>query len=332
MKKLSVFLLALPLVSLLLAGCGKDEVVSTTTDPNDQLYGTAQTDQQFFELFAQNDDFFKNDDITMNDGETPQPLDDSGLGKVLTPVRPLRWARWIRNFTKQVTVDSVTADSLAYVTVTKTWDGVLLIAATYSDTSRVPDTLIRKPFTSQARKRIIFKRIANDRVVWRNWRPVAISLIDGGTTSSATIDITQLKLRFMREGVPDSIVVTDPTSTFLRVRRPQESPGKDVAEVDGGSRVTVQVTLVSVEPDTDHVALRFGWTREPLRRPRIRLHLVSESFDGAVYTRVYERSFFMHFYNGLFAAAVDAMTHSTLFDDTAPMATSFWGVPYRVVR
>jgi hypothetical protein len=332
MKQLAAFLVLLPLAGLLIAGCSKDDGVSPAADPNDQLYGAAQTDQQFFELFAANNEYSTTDEMTMNDGDQPQSLDDLSIGRLMTGIRPLRWARFIRTFSRQVVLDSLTRDSLAYLTVTKTWQGSLLIAATYNDTSSVPDTVIRKPFTSEARKRLIFKRIANTSVRWRNWRPVAISLIDGGTTSSAAIAITQLKLVFDRSGVPDSIVVTDPNSTFLRFHGIFDLQAREVPDIQGGHEVTTSVTVVSTDPDTDHVVLRYGFSRDGLHRRRIRLHLVSESFGGSAYTRVYQRRYVMHFVRGVFSSAVDASTHGTMFDDLAPVATSFWGVPYVVTQ
>jgi hypothetical protein len=333
MKKLSLYLLFLPLVGLSLTGCSDDSAVNPEQqDPNDQLYGAAATDQQFFQMYAENDSYSQSDELAMNDGEEPLPMDDYELGKVTTPIRPLRWARFIRNFNRQVQLDSVTADSLSYLTVTKTWVGSLLIAATYSDTGRVPDTVIRKPFTTVSKKRFIFRRIGNTAVIWRNWRPVAVSLIAGGTESSDAINITQLKLRFDRNGVPDSVIVTDPVNTFLRIPRVNDIRNTEVPDIAGGHRSLLQVTLTSTDPDTDHVALRFGFTRDGLHRHRIRLHLVSETFDGSVYTRVYERPFMMHMARGVFALGVDATTHGTMFDDAAPVSNSFWGVPYLVTR
>ncbi len=329
---LFILFAAIAIVGMLLTGCSKDDPVSADVDPNDQLYGSAQTDQQYFQMYAQNDTYFQSDDLAMNDGDQPQPLDDDQLGKVLTPIRPLRWARSIRNFTRNVALDSVTADSLAYVTVTKTWTGVLLISATYSDTAHTPDTLLQKPFTTVSKKRIIFKRIGRNPVIWRNWKPVAISLIAGGTTSSSNIALVQLKLNFPNNGTPDSIVVTDPLNTFLRFKRVFDIQTKDIPDIESGRRVRLQATVVSADPDTDHVVLRYGFSPDRLHRRRIRLFLVSETFDGSNYTRVYERAFDMHVKRGVFSAAVDATTHGTLFDDSADVASSFWGVPYMVTR
>lgn len=319
---------ALLFTGLLLVGCNKSEITAPE-DPNDQLYGSAQNDQQFFELYAQNDEYLKNDDVTMNDGSSPAPFDDEVIGR-MTPIQPLRWARHIRNIQRNVQLDSITVDSLAYVTVTKSWDGVLIILARYDSTT--VDT-VRKNFTGQSKKRFIYKKIANDRVIWRNWRPVAVSLVDGGTTSSSAIDITQLKLVYSNEiGVRDSVVVTDPLSTFLRLRRNRDINGHDVPDLAGGQEARMFATVVSTSPDTDHVVLRFGFSGDGNHRRRLRLHLVSETFDGTSYTRVYARAFNLHFHRGVFAAAVDAMTHGTLFDDAEPVSNAFWGVPYVVTR
>jgi hypothetical protein len=331
MKKLVALFLCVPAL-VLLAGCAKDDGVGPVQDPNDQLYGGARTDMQYFDLYAQNDEYSTTDDATMNDGDQPQSVDDFELGKVTTGIRPLRWARFIRNFARNVVLDSVTTDSLAYVTVTKTWEGSILIAAAYNDTSTVPDTVIRKPFTSQATKRFIFRRIGNTAIVWRNWRRVAVSLVDGGTTSSTAISISRLALLFNRAGVPDSIVVTDPNSTFLRFPRAFGIPARELPDLVGGQEAIMRVTVVSADPDTDIVVLRYGFSSDGMHRRRIRLHFVSESFDGSVYTRVYQRRYLMHFQRGVFCAAVDAVTHGTLFDDAAPVSTAFWGIPYVVTQ
>jgi len=323
---LSVFMMA----GVLLSGCSNNDPVSAT-DPNDQLYGSAQTDVQFFRMYAENDEYFKADDLAMNDGENMFGFDDDELGKTMTPIKPLRWGRSIRNVNREVVVDSITADSLAYVTVTKTWSGVLRIAATYDDSSTVPDTILVKPFQSDAKKRFIFKRVGRDRVVWRNWRPIGISLIAGGTISSDDIWINQLKLYYQNNGQPDSATITDPLNTFFRFRGVTEIPRREVPDFVAARPVKVQATLTSADSHADHVVLRFGFSPDGRHHRRIRLQMVSETFDGTNYIRVYERTFNMHFRRGVFTAAVDAMTHGTLFDDAADVASSFWGVPY-VVR
>lgn len=331
MKNQFVTLLAVSaLVGLLLAGCSKNDPVSAV-DPGDQLYGSAQTDLEFFQMYVQHGEFFRADELAMNDGENMFSFDDDELGKTMTPIKPLRWGRSIRNVSREVVVDSVTTDSLVYVTLTKSWSGVLRIAAAYSDTATVPDTLIVKPFQSEAKKRFIFKRIGRDRVVWRNWRPIGTSLMAGGTTSSDDITLTQLKLYYQNNGQPDSTTITDPLNTFFRLRGVTEIPRREVPDLVAARPVKIQATLTSADSHADHVVLRYGFTPDGMHHRRIRLQMVSETFDGANYIRVYERTFPMHFRRGVFTAAVDVMTHGTLFDDAADVASSFWGVPY-VVR
>lgn len=329
------FLLLVGVLGMFVAGCKTEDPVGPVQDPEDQLYGAAQTDQQFFQLYAENSEFFRTDDITLNDGEQPEPLDDFSLGKEsLTPIRPLRWGRFIRSVNRTVTVDSITVDSLAYITVTKTLQGTFIIAATYSDSSTVPDTVIRKPFTSVAKKRFIFKRVGADRIIHRNWKPVAVSLNEGGTVSSSNIDIASLKLLFERNGQADSIVVTDPLSTFLRFRQIREVGGHEIPDLVASRPVVLSVTLTSNDTAPDHVIVRYGYSLDRMHRRRIRLQMVSESFDPGtqLYTRVFARRFEMHFKRGVFSATVDAMTHGTLFEDDDPVATSFWGIPYMVTR
>ena len=86
---------------------------------------------------------------------------------------------------------------------------------------------------------------------------------------------------------------------------------------------------MSTEADTDLVALRYGIGAGHKRR--VRMQLVSEINNGdGTYTRLFSVPFVLHPYRGWFHAGIDAMTHQTLFDDTAPYAVSWWGIPYRV--
>jgi hypothetical protein len=92
----------------------------------------------------------------------------------------------------------------------------------------------------------------------------------------------------------------------------------------------MRATLMSASPDTDVVALRYGFDGAHFRRNR--MSLVNESNNGdGTYTRVYELRWQVHFHRGFFHAGVDAMVKGTLFDDQAPYSVSWWGIPYRVM-
>jgi hypothetical protein len=143
---------------------------------------------------------------------------------------------------------------------------------------------------------------------------------------NSSINLT--KLEFITRN--DTITITDPLQFYFRYRwlRLFNQGNKDVPEIDGGTPVTIRATLLSASPDTDLVALRFG--ADPFHKRRMRMQFVSQVQRGTNYERVFQTPFVMHFHRGFFHAAVDAMTKATLFDNQAPYAVSWWGVPYRV--
>ena len=134
----------------------------------------------------------------------------------------------------------------------------------------------------------------------------------------------------------NTVEITDPEQFWLRYRWKymftHQRCTNDVPEFQAGQSVKLQVTVESTSADTDIVVLRYGYLG--LNKRRTRLALVSEELSGGLYVRVYEISraqpMYMHFHRGFFNMSVDAMTRETLFDDSAPYAVSWWGVPYRV--
>jgi len=91
------------------------------------------------------------------------------------------------------------------------------------------------------------------------------------------------------------------------------------------------VTVVSASADTDLVALRYGFDVLRLHGARRLMTFVSQTQNGdGTYTRVFEKSWNVHAHGGYFAMGVDAATHATLFDSSAPYSVSWWGIPYHV--
>lgn len=103
-----------------------------------------------------------------------------------------------------------------------------------------------------------------------------------------------------------------------------------MAEFRGGDSVKVQVTLESASPDTDLVALRFGFNSA--HKYRVRMLLTRQVAGGTLgYVKTFERTFPVHNRPGFFHAGVDASTKATLFDDDpTKYSVSWWGIPYRV--
>jgi hypothetical protein len=280
------------------------------------------------QYFAANDEFVQNTEQTFGDAQE-QPFEYGTFGKIAADITPLRFGRRITSVTTTVTITRQPGDSIAIAYVVKDITGQLRIRALDGNGDTI---LVNKPFQDRATRNVIFKRIdRNPRRYWLNWVPVATSLVEGGTlgvTPPDSISLAQLDF-FLPNG--DTITVTDPNSYYLRYRWLHRYMGgrKDVPELAGGDSVMLRATLVSSSPDTDLVALRYGFG--PLHSRRVRMMLVSETNNGnGTYTRVYERSWRVHFHPGFFHAGVDCLTRDTLFDDVAPYSVSWWGVPYRV--
>ena len=324
MKRTIVALWGMSMVAgLLIVGCNNQ-----STGPDDELAPVGVTnEQEAMKYFAMEDAFVKNAEETFRD-DAVEPMDYGTFGKIDAAIIPLRFGRFITSVTRTATVTTMPGDTIAVVNVQKTIQGVLKIKALDANGDTLAD-LIEKPFTDNAVRNVIFKRVNRDlRRYWKNWLPVATSLVSGGTAApNNNVSITMVKM-YLPNG--DSITVTDPENYFLRYRWTRLFDGgrNDVPELLGGQRVLLQATIVSTSPDTDFVALRYGVGL--FMKRRMRMNLVSEVENGGTYTRLYEVPFFVHFHKGWFHAGIDAVTRETLFDDQAPYSVSWWGVPYRV--
>ena len=324
MKKSIVLLMLLAVTAgIFVTGCKKDE------GPGEQAPTGVSNEQTAIVYAATNDEFVKNDEATFVDADM-QPTDygNFGLGKTDAAVTPLRWGRVITSVTREVTTEVLPGDTLAVATVKKVFSGNLKIRAR----NLAGDTVvITKPFTDNATRLVIFKRVNRDTDrYWLNWVPVASSLVKGGTAEPNNL-VTLTKVELLVPGV-DTVTVEDPLTYFIRYKWLRIFTGgrKDIPELTPGAQVTVRATIVSSSSDTDFVALRYGCDAFHFRRNR--MALVSETDNGnGSFTRVYEKSWPVHFHRGYFHAGVEAMTKGTLFDDVAPYSVSWWGVPYRVL-
>lgn len=329
MKTLSAALMVpAVLFCLAAAGCTRE------TAPVEQSPAGVTSEISAMQFYAANDAFVKSDEITFADRDV-EPMDYTTFGKIDAAVTPLRWGRFITNVSKTVTITVQPGDTAATGNVEKTITGTLKIRCVTEGGDTVT---ITKPFTDRSTRIVIFKRIgrSTDRY-WFNWVPVATSLISGGSVApNDLIKIVELRQGIVAqdsfEPVGDSIIVTDPTLYFLRYRWLRLFAGGegDAPELVAGTRVHLRVTVVSASPDTDVVSLRCGFDLFHARRLRMKCTGESANGDGT-YTRVFEVTWPVHFHIGFFTAGVDAMTRGTLYDDRAPYAVSWWGIPYRVL-
>jgi hypothetical protein len=297
------------------------------TEPSEMPPAGVTSEQTAMEFYAANDEFVQNDEITFADKDV-EPTDYGTFGKTDASVTPLRWGRIVTSITKTVTIEVQPGDTVAIGTVEKTIIGQLKIRAI----AETGDTVtLSKPFTDISKRLILFKRVARNRDrYWFNWVPVASTLIKGGTAEpNNLISLTKVEL-FLPSG--QTITITDPNAYWLRYRwlRIMTNARDDAPELTPGTMVRLRATLVSASPDTDLVALRYGFSLFHARR--LRMSIVNEVDNGdGTFTREYEATWPVHFHRGYFHAGVDAITKGTLFDDQAPYSASWWGVPYRVL-
>jgi hypothetical protein len=308
-------------VGLLVVGCNKD-----TNGPEEETAPAGVTDEQSaMKVDAINDEFVKNDEQTFADQEV-QPTDYGTFGKIDAAIIPLRWGRFITSVTRTVTITIQTGDTISIAHINKNIIGTLKIRGINGAGDTV---LIEKPFNDKSDRNVMFKRVnRNPKKFWKNWIPVATSLVDGGTnTTSPQIDIMNVQM-ITRGG--DTISISDPQNFYLRYRWLRHKNGnKDMAEFNSSDSVKVRVELTSASPDTDLVALRFGFNS--LHKNRATMRLVRQAPGGLGFVKLFERTFYIHNRPGHFHAAIDAATKATLFDDdTTKYAVSWWGIPYRV--
>jgi hypothetical protein len=322
-------LASLAVMGLLIAGCSDHQV-----EPGDG--GAAPvgvtTEEQAIKYYAANDEFVVNDEETFTDREVTAP-DAGSFGKIAADVTPIRFGRIVTGITKTVETTFEPGDEVAVAHVTKDITGIFKIVAVTATSETVT---VEKPFNDRSERNVAFKRIARDPGrFWRNWMPVSSSLVQGGTVSPVHyVKITRLELITPSE----TIVITKPLDYYMyygwmgiQELRAAWKQG-EVPQFMGGQEVKLRVTVEGDTEQDDLVAVRYGylgmhWKRFPMTR-------VDETTDGTVWTRVYEtsqaRPMYMHFHRGWFNLGIDAVTHETLYDDSAPYSASWWGIPYRV--
>lgn len=244
---------------------------------------------------------------------------DFGIGKMQGEIYPLRVGHRVRLVNRDFEVDI--AGDTAFATLTKTYEGVLLIAAAYDSGAATPDTLIQKPFTSVITRKLIFVRIDNSPRPVRNWRLAAISLPEGGVLSP-NINIKKLTV-FLPNG--DSIIVESPNEYFLSRSRgwwrhiPSLRPDQDIL---------VRVEIFSAYDEEDFVTLTYGANRMGMHKAKKRFELVSSVQVTGGYERTFEAGFRTNLLFGFYHAVINSYPKHVIYDDSTPVENEVWGLPY----
>lgn len=318
------FWMLLAVAGLGLAGCQKDDIVAP---PGNQPPPGVTNETTSMQNMAVNDAFVRNDEQTFDDEEVA-PEDYGTFDKIEADITPLRFGRFITSVTRTVTLTVDASDTIAVAVVDKDIIGVFKIKAVNTTGDTV---LVEKPFNDKSKRQVVFRRVRRDTVeYWHNWRPVSTSLVEGGTAApNDRVKIVKVDV-FLPNG--DTISVADPTNYFLRYKWIDgwHRGRKDCPVLLPGQLVTTRVTVNSSSADTDLVTLRFGF--DDFHRRRAAFHIVSETNNGdGTFSRVYEKTWYVHLHPGYFNAGVEAMTKGTVYDDTEAYSVSWWAVPYRVV-
>jgi hypothetical protein len=245
----------------------------------------------------------------------------SYIGKVNTAINPLKVGLRVHIVNRTMSADIV--GDTAYATLTKTYEGVLLIAASY-DTTKSVDTVISKPFTSTISRKLIFVKIANTEFPFRNWRLAAISLPEGGT-NHLNINITKVTV-FLPHG--DTLEVTSPNEYFLARGK---GWWRKLPFVLRNNPVKVRVEIFSAFSEDDFVTLTYGADLKGLHRAKYKFELVSSTPVAGGYDKIYEQTYNSNQYPGFYHAIINAFPHQVIFDDSVPVENEMWGIPYAVM-
>jgi hypothetical protein len=293
------------------AGC-QDEM---TVEPGDS--GEPTTDRGALEKLVEQDSSLSSFEANYNE----DGLMDF-LGKTEEAIYPFRVGHRMRLVNKNLNIEFV-SDTIAIGTMTKTFEGVLFIAASYDPNGSEPDTVIEKPFTSVITRNLIFKKIANTPFPFRNWILVAISLPEGGT-QSPNIDLTKLTV-FLPDG--DTIVVESPNKYFLRR---WDRWWRQIPIIRRGESVLLRVELFSAYEEEDFVTLTYGANRHGHHRAKKLFELVSSTPRDNGFDKVFEQTYTTHQFPGHYHAIINAMPRQVIFDDSTPVEAEAWGMPYFV--
>ncbi len=303
------------LAVLLIVGC-QDSV----TNPQDS---EPTNNQEAMQKIADDDSSLQSFDQDYDEE------DAMSFEKTQANIYPFKVGHRVHLVSRTLTVD-IQGDT-AYGKLTKNYEGVLIINASYDSTATSPDTVIQKPFNAVVTRNLIFVKVANTDRPLRNWKLAAISLPEGGAitstgTLSPNITITKVTV-FLPSG--DQIVIDSPNDYYLARYHGWLHWG-DIPIIPRNSSVKVRVELFSAYEDSDFVTVTFGKNEFVGQRHKRKFDLVSSTQVSGGYDKVYEQTFMTYTFPGFYHAVINAFPKQVIFDDSTPVENSMWGIPYYV--
>ena len=301
----------LPIFILIFAsffiGCQDETIV----DPIDS---EPTTDQGALERIVDEDSSLSSFDYNYNEEGLME-----FLGKTNQEIFPFRVGQRMRLVNRNLNIEF--EGDTAYGLLTKTFEGVLLILASYDPEATEGDTLIEKPFTAVVTRNIIFVKTDHTPHPLRNWKIAAISLPEGGT-QSPNIDLMKLTA-YLPNG--DPLVITSPNDYYLKR---WHGWWRQIPIISIGEEVHVVVEVYSLYEEEDFVTITFGANRFCHHRAKKLFEFVSSTPNGEGFDKVYEQTFTAHQFPGFYHAVINAMPRQVIFDDSTPVEAEAWGIPY----
>ncbi len=298
------------------AGCKNSPVEPSSS--------TTTSDQQAMTQLIANDSSLNSFYANYNEGQAM-----SFMGKTNAAIYPLKVGQQVHLVNRNI--DFSTVGDSTYAKVTNTYEGVLYIAATYTAGQDTADTLIQKPFTSVITRNVILvkvKAISTPRDTLHNWRIAAISLASGGVLSP-NINIEKVTF-FFPDG--DTLMVSDPGSYYIDTYWGwRKSWCRRLPIISQARPIKVDVELYSAYSDSDFVTLTYGGNLLGMHRAKKKFVLISSTPSGTGYDKVYEQTYESYQWPGFYHAIINAFPHQVIYDDSASVETSTWGIPYFVM-
>ena len=294
MKKLVAPALGLAVLALLAAGCGKtapNQPQESTSTP------TAQDVAMVNDAVASNTPYVEENEYQSN---VPSPLDTGTPG--FDAAHPVFWWRTIRSVTRTFETQFSAPDSngrptLATVIVHKRMLGSFNVLL--GDSTSFPDSLVRKPLDDHWQRRLLFHRVRVDTSSGNSiWRLAGTSGVEV-TSANATVQIQSVRV----QAAALDTTITDPLAMY-RLRR--------VLFIPVSTPVTVTVTTNS----PDDIVLLYRWQH------RFRFHNNGDN--------TYTYQWTTNTDPGLRHFGVNALTHGTIFDPSAPYDSNTWLFPFVV--
>ncbi|MCX7983507.1 MAG: hypothetical protein N3A63_01195 [Bacteroidetes bacterium] len=307
MRNITLLIVISCCVALFFMACTKN-----ATEPTESR--VSEDDRSIIAEIIDSDDFFRKDDVLLNDGSP-------SLGKYTALLSVVRWGRKIDSVQRTKEYEMLNDTTVEVIVRTK-WSGKIWI---HIMRENKPDTIITKPFVEEIQRKVWFVKNDTARVRKNRWRFHSISALKGGTLNAQNVTI--LKVVFYTDG--DSIEINDPLSyTFVagtggryRLRTFAQSLSRTFK---------IQVTVRSNDPSSDlvvahrPVVLNNSWSyRAPMEQ------VSSMSNNDGTFTRVYEHTW-RGAWQGHHHVMVGAIPRSAVYDDATPFSSQLWGIPFIV--